>query len=35
MNVIVGTTLIIAATLIICKLLTPVSKPIKKKEPIK
>jgi len=39
MNVIVGTTIILAATLIIYKLLTPVTKPkkkgpVKKKEPV-
>ena len=35
MNVIVGTTIILAATLIIYKLLTPVSKPTRKKGPVK
>lgn len=35
MNVIVGTTIILAATLIIYKLLTPVTKPTKKKGPVK
>jgi hypothetical protein len=35
MNVVVGTTIILAATLIMYKLLTPVTKPTKKKEPVK
>src|SRR5210317_1818422 len=35
MNVIVGTTIILDATLIIYKILTPVTKPNKKKGPVK